>query len=385
MFRVPLIMYPPSSSSLSRRVFLQSLALGGASTVTFGAAGLPKLPTVDEETRQAAKAAALRLVFKGSTPGELAAWQQEFSAALRERIGPHQPPQRWSDQLMSRVEFPDHVREEWLLAAGGVPSLPLYILKPAGARAGSARLPIVVALHGHDKFGHDAIVGIDDTPERAQEIRDHNYDFGRQLVWEGYLVVVPCMTPFGRRLDESYQKGRTDPCATTFVRLMLLGQTLMGANLRDVKWAVSYAQSRADAWPDRVGCVGLSYGGRMTMLASALDERISVAVVSGALNVMQERIEGHYSCGGQVVPRLLEIGDTPEIGSLIAPRPCIWEVGSKDGLVKPVWADAAKERLGRAYAAAGKPAALQFHHFEGGHRWDGVTAVPLLAKILQRG
>jgi dienelactone hydrolase len=370
------------SSPYTRRAFLHSLALGGASTVAFGAAGLAKLPTVDEEIRRAAKAAALRLVFKGGTPGEFAAWRQEFSAALRQRVGSHHPPEHWSAQMLSRVELRDHLREEWLLAASGMASLPLYILKPAGTRT-AARLPVVVALHGHGEFAHDAVAGIDDTPERVQDIQHYNYDFGRQIAREGYLVVAPCMTPFGRRRGESYRKGTTDPCAVAFVRLMLLGQTLMGANLRDVSWAVSYAQSRADARQDRVGCVGLSYGGRMTMLASALDERIAVAVVSGALNVMQERVEGRYSCGAQVIPGLLEIGDTPEIGSLIAPRPCIWEVGSKDSLVKPGWADAAKVRLRRAYAAAGNPAALQFHHFEGGHRWDGVTALPLLAKVLQ--
>ncbi|MGH7945924.1 MAG: hypothetical protein ACREF9_13075, partial [Opitutaceae bacterium] len=188
----------------------------------------------------------------------------------------------------------------------------------------------------------------------------------------------------GRRLDESYKTDGRYPCATTFVRLMVLGQTLMGANLRDVKWALSYAQTRDDARSNRAGCVGLSYGGRMTMLMTALDDRIQVAAVSGALNVMQERIENHYQCGAQVIPGLLEIGDTPEIGSLIAPRPSIWEIGSKDGLIDPVWADSAKVRLGKAYAAAGKSADLQFHHFEGGHRWDGKTAVPLLARVLKR-
>jgi dienelactone hydrolase len=365
-------------------MFLRCLAWSAIGAAVCRAAESVKLPTVDEETRRAAKAAGLRLVFKGRTPSELAQWQKEFSAELLKRLGPHDPPERWSTKSISRVEFPDYVREELLLNADNAPSLPLYVLKPTDSRHGAAPFPIVVALHGHGAFGHDAVVGIDDTPERAEDIRTANYDYGRQLVREGYLVVVPCMTPFGRRLDDSYRKSSTmDPCATTFVRMMLLGQTLIGANLRDVKWALSYAQTLREARPDRVGCVGLSLGGRMTMLAAALDERIRVAVVSGALNVMQERVEGHYSCGAQVIPGLLEIGDTPEIGSLIAPRPCIWEIGSADKLVSPKWADAAKARMGNAYAAAGKLDNLQFHYFEGGHQWDGKKAVALLAKVLK--
>jgi hypothetical protein len=97
---------------------------------------------------------------------------------------------------------------------------------------------------------------------------------------------------------------------------------------------------------------------------------------------MQERIEAQYSCGAQVIPGLLEIGDTPEIGSLIAPRPCIWEVGSRDPLLKPKWVEVAKTRLRRAYAAAGVPDNVQFLHFEGAHVWAGTTAVPLLRSVL---
>jgi dienelactone hydrolase len=336
---------------------------------------------VSDEVRRAAKATPLRLTFSGTSPGDLMAWQQKFAAELSARIGPHQPPEKWSSTRLSRVELADHIREEWLLAAEGVPSLPLYVLIPTAARPRTGGLPIVLALHGHGPFGHDAVVGIDDSAERKANIRDLNYDFGRQLVREGYLIVAPCLTPFGRRLDGDY---KNDPCAVTFVRLMLLGQTLIGANLRDVQWALSFAQTRDDVRPNAVGCVGLSLGGRMTALATALDNRIKVAVVSGALNVMQERIEGQYSCGAQVIPGLLEIGDTPEIGSLIAPRPCIWEVGSKDGLMKPKWVDVAKARLVKAYSAAGASANLQFRHFEGGHQWDGRTAVPLLKSVLTR-
>jgi len=373
------------SRMLPRRFFLQSLVLAGSGRLAWGAAALPRLPTVDEETQLAAKNAALGMLFNGRTPADFAAWRKAFAAALNQRLGPHQPPPRWSPSQLARTEFSDHTRTEWLLSAPGVPSLPLYVLNPSVARHGPGPYPIIVALHGHGEFGHDAVAGVDDTPERVEEIKKLNYDYGRQLVREGYLVIVPCLTPFGRRLDRSYVTNRrNDPCATAFVRLMLLGRTLMGENVRDVRWALDYAQTRPDARPDRAACVGLSYGGRMTMLAAALDERFQVAVISGALNMMQERVQVSYSCGGQVVPGLLEIGDTPEIGSLIAPRPCIWEVGSKDGLIKPEWVKVAKERLGRAYAAAGQPGNLQYRHFEGGHSWDGTTAVPLLASVLKR-
>jgi dienelactone hydrolase len=366
----------------SRRYFLKTLALAGLARGVVPRALSANVPTVDEELRRAAKSPGLRMLFKGSTPAALSAWQQQFSTEIRRRIGPHDPPARWNTQLLSRTELPDHVRESWLLTADGVASLPLHVLLPDPARHGAGPFPLIVALHGHGPFGHDAVAGIDDTPERRQNITELNYDYGRQLVREGYVIVAPCLTPFGARLDASYARARADPCATTFVRLTLLGQTLIGANLRDCRWAISYGQSRPEVRTGGVGCVGLSLGGRMTMMTAALDPRVHVAAISGALNVMQERVQGQYAAGCQAIPGLLELGDTPEIGSLIAPRPCVWETGTKDALIKPEWAEIAKTRLRSAYAAAGTAEQLQFHQFEGGHSW-GKTAVPMLGKILK--
>lgn len=149
------------------------------------------MPTVDEEIRRALEAAPLRMLFRGSTAGEFAEWQGKFSAKLRDPIGPHQPPAHWSPVSLSNATLPDHIREEWLLKADGFPSLPLYVLRPKSPPA--EKLPVILAVHGHGSFGHDSVASIDSTPERAAEIRRLNYDYGRQLVREGYLVIVPCI------------------------------------------------------------------------------------------------------------------------------------------------------------------------------------------------
>lgn len=370
-------------SLMTRRGFVASLAALLANTrIAVADDPLPALPTLNQEMERALRHAPLKMQFRGTTPEELSSWQKQFAAKLRELIGPHQPPTGWTSEQLSKTTLADHTREEWLLKADGVPSLPLYVLRPLGE--GQRRFPIVLALHGHGAFGHDPVVGVEATPQHVQAIRGANYDYGRQLVRAGYLVIAPCFTPFGRRISDAQREGKTDPCAVAFVRLMFLGQTLLGANLRDVIWSLSFASQREDVQPDRVACVGLSYGGRMTMMATALEPRIKVAVISGALNVFQERaMSGGYSCGAQVIPGLLEWGDTPEIGSLIAPRPCMWEIGSRDGLIVKGWAEQAIERLQRAYDASPNPKHLQFHRFEGGHRWDGETARDLLAKHLK--
>ena len=241
----------------------------------------------------------------------------------------------------------------------------------------------MLALHGHGSYGYEPVAGRDDLPGVAEAIEKANYDYGRQLVRRGYVVAAPCMTPFGRRLESRESYGGGDPCGVTFVRMQLLGKTLMTENLRDCLWAFEMLARHKQVDEKRMACVGLSYGGRMTMLTSALEPRIRVAVPSGALNLMQERIQLRYSCGAQVIPGLLKYGDVPEIGSLIAPRYCVWETGSRDGLIKQDWAENALTRMRRAYRAFDADENLIVDRFEGGHRWNGQVAVPLMDKVLK--
>jgi dienelactone hydrolase len=196
------------------------------------------------------------------------------------------------------------------------------------------------------------------------------------------VVAVPCLTPFGRRLGDAEAYGKQDPCAITFLRLQLLGKVLIAENVRDCLWAVELLARHKQVDANRLACVGLSYGGRMTMLTAALEPRICVAVVSGALNVMQERVRARYSCGAQIIPGLLQLGDVPEIGSLIAPRPCVWEVGSRDTLISPRWAEQALERMRRSYRALGALEDLHVDLFDGRHKWSGRVGYALLKKVL---
>ena len=119
------------------------------------------------------------------------------------------------------------------------------------------------------------------------------------------------------------------------------------------------------------------------MLVSAMDERIRVAAPSGAFNLLQERMAIRHSCGSQIIPGLLNYGDYSEIGGLIAPRPCVWEIGSDDSLVTPSWAVLFRERLERVYKALGKEDRLFFDNFQGGHQWHGEIAFPLFDKVLR--
>jgi len=334
---------------------------------------------IEERIRQLAAQAPLTMKFRGASVRDCRTWQSAFGTKLRSLLGPHQPPQEWKTIVRQITELEDHRREELTLTAEGHSPLPVYLLVPRGD--GKTRRGIL-ALHGHGEYGHHSVAGRDDITGIAEAIRTANYDYGRQLVRKGYVVAIPCLTPFGVRLGKRDGYEGKDPCADAFIRLQLLGKLLIAENLRDCRWALELLARDRRVDSKRLGCVGLSYGGRMTMLTTALEPRIRVAVISGALNAMQERISGPYSCGAQVIPGLLQFGDTPEIASLIAPRSCLWEVGSRDKLLPPEWVEEALHRIRSAYRAYGAEQELRVDRFEGGHRWNGEMAQSILEKVL---
>jgi dienelactone hydrolase len=369
--------------SISRRDWLLASGAGilaGQARPQDPPGGRSGLLTADDWIRRSVSGAPLSMRFPGETAAECRSWQSEFSSTLKSLLGPHAPPERWETVTQGIAVLEDHRREQLLLLAENCPPLPVYLLLPL--RGSGKRGPGVLAIHGHGEFGYHTVAGRDDLPGVRKAIQESNYDYGRQMVRLGYAVVIPCLSPFGPRLGNTEKYGRQDPCADTFMRLQMLGKLLIAENVRDCLWALRLLAQRDEVDSGRLGCVGLSYGGRMTMLVSALDPKIRVAVISGALNVMQERIHEPYSCGAQIIPGLLKYGDVPEIGSLIAPRPCLWEAGSRDTLIPAGWSQEALTRMGRAYKALGAEKHLHVDRFEGGHQWHGKVAYPFLAESL---
>ncbi len=372
-----------ATTTVCRREFVLACLAGGGASALLPSLGLGQeaATIVNQDLAEAMNNAELSMLFRGRSAAECQAWQSQFRAKLAELLGDSTPPSRWTTIEESRSEFKKYTRLELLLKADGVPSLPIYLLVPKGLPTGK-NTPGVVCVHGHGPYGNDPIVGRRDRDGVAEQITKANYDYGVQFAERGYVVAAPCMTPFGRRVDSSRYGGK-DPCAVTFVRMQALGKLPITANLRDLRWTIDLLQSRPEVNDDAIGCAGLSYGGRMTMMVSAIDQRVQVASVSGALNLLQERMMLRHSCGSQVIPGLLQYGDYSEIGSLIAPRPCVWETGSNDGLIVPKWDELFRQRLRNTYQALGVADNLHFDRFEGGHEWSGGIAFPLFDRVLK--
>jgi dienelactone hydrolase len=320
--------------------------------------------------------APLKMIFGGSTQRDWSKWRNSWREKLTEILGPYPEPVPLEVVVSERVELDTHFREKVLLKADNYGAIPAYIMIPKEVEEGDRR-PGILCAHGHDahNLGKAAVSGVDDERVR-DEIRLMNYDYARQLVERGYVTIVPDWRAFGERFDRT--SVARDPCNVIQNSVSWLGYNLLTLDIHDARLVLDYLQGRPEVDDDRLGMVGLSYGGRVTTFTAALDDRIVVAVVSGALNCFVERIKSRGSCGSQVVPGLLRYGDIPEILGLIAPRPLLIERGIDDGLLPADYFEEGYSRLRKIYEAAGAGDRLSRDDFQGGHRFNGVKALPWL-------
>ncbi|HEX5471327.1 MAG TPA: acetylxylan esterase [Lacipirellulaceae bacterium] len=112
------------------------------------------------------------------------------------------------------------------------------------------------------------------------------------------------------------------------------GYTPAGVETWNAIRAIDYLVSRPEVDPDRIGVTGRSGGGAYSWYATALDDRIKVAVpVAGITNlhnhVVDGCVEGHCDCMYMVNTYRW---DYPQVAALAAPRPLLISNTDRDKL-----------------------------------------------------
>jgi dienelactone hydrolase len=320
------------------------------------------------------------LPMTAKTPEELHIWQERFREKVWEAMG-DLPEERCplDPIVLERVDMGDYWREKVLLKSEPGMAVPAYLLIPKdleGRRAG------ILACHGHGN-GKDDICGISHGEwHRVHGIRSLNYTYAVQLVREGYVVLAPDWRGFGeRRLGGSY--GGKDHCDLLLIKCLLFGLNPLGLNLWDAMRCLDYLQERPEVDGERLGCVGLSYGGTMTLFTAALDERVKASVVSCYLSRFGGFALGLGNfCGLQVPFGILRYGDLGEVGALIAPRPLCVEAGRGDEGFPIDETRKAVDVVRKAYAVAGASDRFLYDEFDGGHQWHGEASIAFLRQWL---
>lgn len=309
-------------------------------------------------------------------------WRSRLLQAVSQVLGEFpEPAEALSPRMVEEVEFPSYTRQKVVYTIAKNFEMPAYVLIPKNQ---SERHPAVIALHGHG-FGCKDIVGMQPDGSENKETPGYQKWFGLELVKQGFVVIAPELLGFGElRLPED--QNDSDPnrssCHRMSTRLLLYGQTMGGLRTYQVLRTIDYLAERKEIDPERIGCMGISGGGMICMLAAALDERIKAAVISGYMNTFKDSIMSVHHCVDNFIPGLLKYAEMPDIAGLIAPRPLLLESADKDDIFPHEASWHAYRQLKNIYHIAGAEENLDIDAFAGVHEISGAKAYPWLQKII---
>jgi len=260
-----------------------------------------------------------------------------------------------------------------------------YVFRPSDAKG---KLPGILACHGHGPFGKEPVMGNRSSPELRANIEQHNYDYGLQMAQAGYAVIAIDWRGFGQRDDRAKPNwlgnihGK-DICNQHYIRATILGTTVLGLDVHDGMCALDYLCAQHFVDPQRIGVMGLSFGGTMTTWMSICDDRIKAADIICYSSLFADfAMRDNSFCGSQITPGLYDLCDVPDLHGLIAPRPLLVEIGTYDGCFLVDSAMNCFRQVEKIYAAAGASDKLELDLFEGGHGWGANKSFDFFQKHL---
>lgn len=321
--------------------------------------------------------------FKGTGPAEFESWKQHLLPELKEALGPLPDPVPLNPEIVWETREEGLIKRRVLLDFEEHMSAPALIYIPEAARDKPA--PAILCNHGHGDYGKDSVMAVinEFETQRAEEIRMFNYDYGLQMARRGYVTMAIDWRAFGERSDGGDPYPGRDKCNVQFIRGSLMGINLLSLNVFDGMRCVDYLSELAEVDADRIGTMGLSFGGTMTTWITLMDERIKAAdIMCYSDRFKRFAIRDANYCGSQFMPGLFALCDVPDLHGLIAPRPLLAEVGTHDLCFKIEDALSCTREVAKIYQAAGVAENYQVDLFEGGHRFAGNKAFDFFDRTL---
>jgi dienelactone hydrolase len=332
-------------------------------------------------TRKRYESMPLKMTFKAGNRRQAEAWQKRLRAKIAELLGGF-PSERGpvKAQTLEVREFPKYRREKVVFESRPGSAVLAYLLTPAGARP---PMPAVICLPGHGR-GVDDIVGIDAEGKDRSNKAGYQHDFAIQAVEHGLAAVAIEMMAFGCRRDPITRRRplTQSACQPTAGAALLFGETMAGWRAWDVMRTIDWIETRKELDAGRVGCMGISGGGTITVFASALEPRIKVAFPSGYVNTFRDSILSLSHCIDNYVPGILEWCELYDVAGLIAPRPLFVESGERDNIFPIAATRESFERIKKVYDVFGAGDRVELEVFPAEHVFHGVRGLPFVAKQL---
>ncbi|MBQ8657845.1 MAG: prolyl oligopeptidase family serine peptidase [Clostridia bacterium] len=215
-----------------------------------------------------------------------------------------------------------------------------------------AKRPFVMAMHGGEG-----------TPELINGFVDNssNYNHMVRRILSGGVNVFAMQTFLWRVESFGVDFNRKDMDSL----LRGLGGSMTALEVCMIQRCLDYFEKQAFVDNERMGIVGLSYGGMFSMVTAAVDTRLKCVYSCSWFNDRSK-----YAWSDWVYPSMFSLFKDAEIGGLIAPRPLFVGIGKQDALFDYRCAIEEADRLKAFYSETEDSEKYQFHIFEGTHEFD---------------
>lgn len=322
--------------------------------------------------------------FNGSTRTDWQGWKNQLLPKVKESLGKMPQKAALNPQVIAQWNEDGLIKERVIFDVEEGLSAVAYVFRPAQT---VGKLPAILACHGHGNYGKDAVMGISTDGDRRSNISTHNYDYGLQMAKAGFITIAIDWRGFGERDDRRFpfcvNVGPRDLCNLHYIRASLLGMTVLGMDVHDGMCAIDYLCSLDYVDSQRIGVMGLSFGGTMTTWMALIDERIKAADIICYSDMFSKfAFRDINFCGSQITPGLFELCDIPDLHGLIAPKPLLIEIGTYDECFSVDSAMKCFCEVEKIYKSAGAKSKLELDLFEGGHRFSGKKAFDFFKKNL---
>jgi dienelactone hydrolase len=317
-----------------------------------------------------------RLSYDG---GDVAAWQRRLRRKLRDLLGyAAQPQTPLNVRQVWRRKHPLGLIEKIVLTSEPFADVPAYVCLPNDVHP---PYTFMICLQGHSTGMHVSI-GVQREDETQPFDSPGDRDFALGCMARGIAALCLEQRSFGERREQAQKQVSPHGCHDAAMQALLVGKTLIGERVYDVERGIDYLSTRDDADMQRIGVMGNSGGGTITIYAAALLSRLGFAMPSCSFCTFRDSIGAIYHCADNYVPGILKVADMADVLGLFAPRPVVIVAGREDDIFPIGGVRPAFEQLRRIYAAAGAGDACRLVIGEGGHRFYAADAWPVMLDFI---
>ena len=325
--------------------------------------------------------------FAAAKNGGFQTWREQTLPRVLATLGTFPDRTPANPQLCAEWEHDGLLKQRWLIDVQEDLSAILLVNYPKNLAANEKR-PALLCWHGHGPYGKEPVMGNDSSTEMRDQIACYNYNYGHVMARHGFITYAIDWIGAGERNDNARpnfhnQNVTRDWCNLYYLHATMLGMTSISINAAHGMAATDVMLTLAHVDADRLGAMGLSGGGSMTLWTALCDERFKAAeiICYSALWAYFGMRDINY-CGMQVAPGLFKLVDLPDLQGLLAPRPLLVDIGVYDTCFSVDEALACHEQVKRIYTAAGHADRLELDLFPGQHAWSGRKSQSFFEKHL---